>query len=84
MAMAGRSDDLTKMVGKSLPHLRIQESPGGITFIPRKLRMKDRPGHLLEDIFVPKFEDRKLDPVRAVKLDFKGLGEEERALRASS
>ena len=65
---AGRSSDITKL-GFTRPHFREEHNPDGIRFVPLRLRKQDRPGHLLKDIFVPAFrEDRKLDPVRAIKL----------------
>ena len=44
--------------------MRFEQNPTVVRFFPRRLRKQDRPGHLLEDIFIPRFEDdRKLDPI---------------------
>ena len=71
LATAGRSSDLHKL-GCKEPYMRLELNSGGLRFVPRRLRKQDRAGHLLKDIFVPKFtEDRKLDPVRAVRIYIK-------------
>ena len=68
LATAGRSSDLHKL-GCKEPYMRLESSSGGLRFVPRGLRKQDRVGHLLKDVFVPKFTaDRKLDPVRAVRI----------------
>lgn len=73
LASAGRSSDLTKL-GFKMPYYREELNPKGIRFIPRSLRKQDRPGHAFLDIFIPAFtDDRKLDPVRAVKLYIKRM-----------
>ena len=42
--------------------------------VTRTLRKQDRQDHCFEDMFIPAFpEDRKLDPVRAVKLYLKSV-----------
>ena len=68
---AARGSDVAKM-GCGEPHLRFQNNPEGIKLIPRSLRKQDRPGHFLKEMFIPKFtSNRRLDPVRAVRLYLK-------------
>ena len=68
---AGRSSDLG-LLGCKSPHVRFENNPKGVRFIPRNLRKQDRPNHFLQDMFVPSFtENRKLDPVRAISLYLK-------------
>ena len=68
LASAGRSSDIAKLGWRS-PHLRFESNPAGVRLIPRGLRKQDRPGHLLQDVFITAFqEDPKLDPVRAIRI----------------
>ena len=65
---AARGSDISKL-GYKEPYLRFQNNPPGIRLVPRKFRKQDRPGHYLQEMFITKFEsNRKLDPVRAVRL----------------
>ena len=62
---AARSSDLSRL-GCKEPYLRKQNS--GFRLIPRLLKKQCRIGHCFKEMFVPKFEDRKLDPVRALNI----------------
>ena len=68
VSTAGRSSDLQNL-GCREPYLRYEKCPKGIRFVPKNLRKQGRPGHCFKDMFVAGYEeDRKLDPVRAIKI----------------
>ena len=75
IVMVARSSDLSRL-GCKEPYLRKQNS--GFCLIPRLLKKQCRIGHCFQEMFVTKFGDRKLDPVRALNIyldrvkDFRG------------
>jgi hypothetical protein len=82
MAMAARCSDISRL-GFEMPYLRWQDSPKAIRLVPRRLRKQDRLGHMLQDIVIPAFvEDRKLDPVRAVRLYLKRVKDRRGAMQS--
>jgi hypothetical protein len=65
---ASRSSDLQRW-GHKAPHVRFLPQQGSVILTPRLLKKQCRPGHLLKEAILPKFqENRKLDPVRALKV----------------
>ena len=65
---AARSSDLHRF-GHAPPHLRFKDKQGSVVLTPRTLKKQCRPGHSFKESTLVKFgEDRKLDPVRAIKI----------------
>ena len=66
LALAGRCSDLVRLGGRP-PYFTL--SSHGIRLVPVKLKKQCREGHTMLDMFIPKFgENRKLDPVRALRV----------------
>lgn len=64
---AARCSDLARFSYQE-PYLRFVNSSEGIRLIPKTLKKQCRPGHLLQETFIPKYHIRLLDPVRALKI----------------
>lgn len=68
LATAARSSDLTKLVCTE-PYMRERQTPQGLVFLPSDLKKQSRESHMSEEINVVQFKgDRRLDPLRAVRL----------------
>ena len=69
LAMAGRASDLVRL-GRDPPYICFGTQ--GVRLVPIRLRKQCRMGHSKVDIFLPCLhENRRLDPVRALRLYIK-------------
>lgn len=49
-------------------YLRFLSTTYGVRLLPRLLKKQCRPGHYSQDVYIPKFHDRKLNAVRALQI----------------
>ena len=68
---ACRCSDLARF-GFENPYLRFVNSTEGVRLTPRVLKKQCRPGHQLTESFIGRYEkDRRLDPIRCLKIYLK-------------
>ena len=68
LCSASRCSDVSRL-GYKDPYLRWVNRDMGVRLTPRALKKQCRPGHMFEEMFIPKYDkDRLLDPIRAIKM----------------